>query len=157
MVSGRIPVSDQRGFSLPELMMVIAVLGIITVLGTPLLLSYLEASQTRGAAQELMTLLNQARQLAITSNTSYRVEFDVAGNRLRFVRTSDDTPWVGPGTDGQGYLRLVNNARITAASANPVFASLGSVTPGATITVQNSQGTSSLSVVVSGAGRIRIQ
>jgi prepilin-type N-terminal cleavage/methylation domain-containing protein len=150
-------VTDQRGLGLAELLVVIAVLGIITVLGTPMLLTYLRASETRAAAQELVTFLNQARQLAIARNTSYRVEFDTAGNRLRFVRTSDDTPWVGPGTDGQGYLRLVNNARITAATANPVFASLGSVTPGATITVQNSQGTSSLSVVVSGAGRIRIQ
>ena len=140
--------------------MVIAVLGIITALGTPMLLSYLQASQTRGAAQELVTILNQSRQLAITQNVQHCVEFDTAGNRLRFHQMPGTTAclagtvWLGPGTDSQGWMRLQNQAVITFANANPSFTPLGTAS-GATITVQNSQGTSALNVIVSGAGRIR--
>ena len=156
MVPGRISVNGQRGFTLVELLVVVAVIGIITVTATPLFLSFLDAQQTRGAAQQVATLLNQARQLAIANNTSYRVEVDVAGNRLRFVRTSDNSPWTGPGTDAQGYRKLENQARLTAVTANPTFNSLGTA-GGGTITTRNAHGSSSRNVIVSSSGRIRIQ
>jgi Tfp pilus assembly protein FimT len=138
-----------------ELMIVIAIIGIISIEATPLFMTFLRAMETRGASQELATLLNQARQLAIATNSSYRVEVDTAGNRLRFVNASTSAPWIGPETDSQGYRRLVNQTQLTNVTANPTFNPLGSA-GGGTITVQNAQGTSSLNVVVSSAGRIRI-
>ena len=156
MVPGRIPVTSQRGFTMAELLVVIAVVGIIAMTGTPLFLSFLEGQQTRGAAQQVATLLNQARQLAITTNTSYRVEVDTAGNRLRFVNTANNSPWTGPGTDTLGYRRLENQARLVAVTANPTFNPLGTAGAG-TITTQNVRGSSSRDVVVSSSGRIRIQ
>jgi Tfp pilus assembly protein FimT len=118
-------------------------------------MSFVQSEQTRGAAREVATLLNQARQLAITRNTSYRVEVDTTNNRLRFVKTSDSTAWTGPGTDGSGYMQLANQTKLTAVTANPVFSPLGAANPGGTITVQNAQATSTMNVVVSPAGRIR--
>lgn len=156
MVPGRIPVNGQRGFTMAELLVVIGLIGIIALTATPLFLSFLESQQTRGAAQQVATLLAQARQLAIASNTSYRVEVDVPGNRLRFVNTSNNSPWTGPGTDTQGYRRLENQARLVAVTVNPTFNPLGTAGTG-TITTQNARGSSSLSVVVSSSGRIRIQ
>lgn len=156
MVPGRIPMNRQRGFTMAELLVVIAVIGIIAVTATPLFLSFLEAQQTRGAAQQVATLLNQARQLAIATNASYRVEVDVPGNRLRFVNTSNNSPWTGPGTDLQGYQTLTNQARLAAVTVNPTFNPLGTAGSG-TITTQNARGSSSRNVVVSSSGRIRIQ
>lgn len=154
MVPGRLSVKDQRGFSVTELLVVVAIIGIISVLGMPLFVSFLQAQQLRGAAQEVATLLNQARQLAIARNTSYQVVLDVPENRLRFVRTSDTTPWTGPGTDSSGYRKLENRARLTSAT-NPTFNPLGTAT-GATITVKNAQGDAALNVIVSASGRIRV-
>jgi Tfp pilus assembly protein FimT len=136
-------------------MVAIAVVGIISVGAIPQFVTFLRAMQTRGASQELATVLQQARELAIARNTNYRVEIEPDNNRLRFVRTSDNVVWTGPGTDAQGYRRLVNQARLTNVTANPTFNPLGTA-GGGTITVQNSQGTSSLNVVVSSAGRVRI-
>lgn len=153
MVSRQSRVGGQRGLTLVELMVVIAVIGIISIVATPLFMTFLRAMETRGAAGELVALLHQARELAIARNTSYAVEVDVDNNRLRFVDTSD-APWVGPGTDGQGFRRLQNLSRLTCATANPTFNPLGSA-GGGTITVQNASGTSSLNVVVSQSGRIR--
>lgn len=155
MVFQRNGVGGQRGFTLVELMVAIAVVGIISVGAIPQFVTFLRAMETRGASQELATVLQQARELAIARNTSYRVEIEPDDNRLRFVRTSDNVVWTGPQTDAQGYRRLVNQARLTNVTANPTFNPLGTA-GGGTITVQNLQGTSSLNVVVSPAGRVRI-
>lgn len=154
MVPGRLSVKGQHGFSVAELLVVVAIIGIISVFAMPLFLSFLQAQQLRGAAQEVSTLLNQARQLAIARNASYQVVLDVTENRLRFVRTSDSTPWTGPGTDSSGYRKLENRARLTDVTANPTFNSLGTAT-GATITVKNAEGDAALNVIVSTSGRIR--
>ncbi len=154
MVSRQSRVGGQRGFTLMELMAAIAVIGIISIVATPLFMTFLRAMETRGASQEVAALLHQARELAIARNENYQVEIDVPGNRLRFVRTLDSTAWIGPGTDGQGFRRLQNLSRLTCATANPTFNPLGSA-GGGTITVQNASGTSSLNVVVSQSGRIR--
>lgn len=154
MVSRQSRVDGSRGFTLAELMTAMAVIGIISTIATPLFMTFLRAMETRGASVELTSMLHQARELAIARNTSYRVEVDTAGNRLRFVDTSTNAPWIGPGTDGQGYRRLVNLARLTNRTADPTFNPLGTG-GGGTITVQNAQGSSSLNVVVS-AGRVRI-
>jgi len=156
MVFRQSRVGGQRGFTLVELMIVIAIIGIISAMATPLFMTFLRASETRGASQELAALLHQGRELAIARNTDYRVEIEPDNNRLRFVRTSDNVVWTGPGTDGQGYRRLVNQARLTNPTANPTFTRLGTA-GGGTITVQNAQGTSSLNVVVASSGRIRIE
>ena len=154
-MSGRVS-SNSRGFTVGELLATVSIIGILTALGIPVFVNFLQATSARGAAQELATLLHQARQLAIARNTSYRAEVDVSGNRLRLVRTSDSTPWTEVGTDSQGYRQLQNQTRLTTASANPTFNPLGTA-GGGTITVQDAQGTSTLSVVVSPSGRIQVQ
>lgn len=166
MVSRQSRVGGQRGLTLVELMVAIAVIGIISMMATPLFMTFLRAMETRGAAGELVTLLNQARQMAIATNSSYRVEIEPDNNRLRFVRTSGDAApgcnpgnpgnpvCIGPGTDDQGYRRLENQARLVNVTANPTFNHLGTGNNG-TITVQDSRSSSSLRVRIS-TGRIRI-
>lgn len=154
MVCRRSRVGDQRGFTLAELMTAIAVIGIVSMVGTPLFITFLRASETRGASQELATLLQQARELAIARNTNYQV--NVNGNQLQFVDNSTGNAWIGPGTDNQGFKRLVNQVQLVNPPANPIIFNPLGAARGGTITVQNSQGTSALDVVVSSAGRIRI-
>ncbi len=160
---GRSP-DNPQGFTLVELVVVVAALAILAAITIPFMLSFVQASQTRGAAQELKALLNHARQLAITQNTSYSVEVQVNSNNLLRFCSGTTTPcpaaniWTGPGTDQNGWFRLASQAQIVNATANPGFTSLGAATTGATIRVQNSQQkTSCLEVVVSGSGRISTQ
>ncbi|MBZ0170536.1 hypothetical protein MELA_00008 [Candidatus Methylomirabilis lanthanidiphila] len=149
--------SNSRGLTIAELLVTIGIIGIVSVTAFPVFVNFLQATQTRGAARELVDLLNQARQLAIATNSRYQVEIDTANNRLRFVRTNNGQPWIEPGTDGQGYRRLENQARLSNTN-RPAFAfnPLGTTPDTGTITVQDSSGHSSLGVVVSTTGRIRI-
>ena len=156
-----------RGFSLTELVVVIAVLGITAAIAIPYFLSYLQAAQTRGAAQEVATLLNQARQLAITRNRSVQVAFPAAipANSVRFlfttalpgdvIRADGTRCWIGPGTNGSGFITLSNNAALSAA-APFTFSSLGAATPAVTLTARNQGNTSCMDVVVNPTGRVRV-
>ncbi len=165
---GRASLQNPQGFSLAELVTVVAAIGILAAIAVPFMMSFVQASQTRGAAQELKSLLNHARQLAITQNRSIQIGFPapptgaVPATTLRFLWTTGpplcpdgSRCWIGPGTDGNGYFRLANQAQIVFANANPVFSPLGAAAPAATFRVQNAQGTSCLDIVLSASGRIQ--
>lgn len=149
------------GFTLLELLAVIALVVIVAAIGAPFYLSYQRAQETNGAARELITALNQARQLAITRSSSFSIEAEAnPQNRLRLC-SGVATPcpggsvWTGQGTDGAGWTVLDNGSRIT---QNPriTFNSLGAATATGLLRVQNSSGTGCLDVVVSPSGRIQI-
>jgi prepilin-type N-terminal cleavage/methylation domain-containing protein len=148
------------GFSLVELLAVIGLLVVVAAIGAPFYLSYQQAQETNGAARELVTVLNQARQLAITRGTSFSVEAQTnPDNRLRMCSgTATPCPggvWVGPGTDASGWRVLDNGTRIT---QNPriTFSSLGGASATGSLRVQNTAATGCLDVVVSPSGRIQI-
>jgi prepilin-type N-terminal cleavage/methylation domain-containing protein len=149
------------GFTLLELLAVIALVLVVAAIGAPFYLSYQRAQETNGAARELIVALNQARQLAITRSSSFSVEAEAnPQNRLRLCSgTATPCPggsvWRGPDTDGAGWRVLDNGSRIT---QNPriTFSSLGAATATGSLRVQNSSGTGCLDVVVSPSGRIRI-
>lgn len=149
------------GFSLIELIVLIAVIAIVSALGFPLYLSFQKAQETDGAAREMVAVLNQARQLAITRNTSFSVELQTAPqNRLRFCSGTatpcpGGTVWTGAGTDGSGWMGLDNAANLVLGPAI-TFSSLGAATTSGTLRVQNSSQSSCLDVVVSPSGRIRV-
>jgi prepilin-type N-terminal cleavage/methylation domain-containing protein len=169
MVHRRIPNVGTRGFTLIELVLVVAILGILMVVGMPYFLTYYRTSTLKAGAQELVAVLNQARSLAIKENetvcattgslASYRT-------RIRFVRgncaatstctaTGGVSPciWTGPGTDGSGYVYMSNRIEIRP-TAHPTFGYLGAAS-GSTYTVRaidNTSGTAT--VTISASGRI---
>ncbi|CBE70079.1 MAG: type II secretion system protein GspH [Candidatus Methylomirabilis oxygeniifera] len=155
MVFRQSRVGGECGYTLVELMTALAVIGIVSMVATPLFMTFLRAMETRGASQELATVLQQARELAIARNTNYQI--NVNGNQLQFWDTSTNQAWVGPGTDNQGFRRLVNQAQLVDPPANPIIFNPLGTARGGTITVQNAQdNTSSLDVIVATSGRVRI-
>jgi prepilin-type N-terminal cleavage/methylation domain-containing protein len=158
------PLRDNRihhhGFSLAELLVVIGITGILAVAVLPAFVNVLQTQQVRGAAQELVNLLNQARQLAIATNSRYRVEIDTANNRFCFKQSTDggntySACIAAPGTDNLGYRRLENQAVLSTVNVDPTFNPFGTAN-NSTISVQDSRSSSSLGVVTSNTGRIRI-
>jgi prepilin-type N-terminal cleavage/methylation domain-containing protein len=144
--------SSERGFGVIELMMVLLVIAVITVIGTPNLLRYWQWARLNAGADELAGILAQARGLAIRENRTYCVER--TGNSLRFrAPTCADTIWTGIGTDGNGAFSLSNNMQVTAADAL-TFTGIGGATAQATFTVRNPTTNTTRVVTVTTTGRV---
>ena len=142
----------QAGFSLTELIVVIAIFGVVSLATIPNLVSFQRAAATRAGAQELANIVNRARWLAISNRTmvclvttSYRVQVKTGG--------CAGTNWTGAGTDSNGTFGLQNGMRVT---TNPqvVFSPLGTATTTGSFTVQNTADNSTMTVTVAGSGRI---
>ncbi|MBF8257353.1 MAG: hypothetical protein HW375_2260, partial [Anaerolineales bacterium] len=59
------PDRSQRGFSLAELMVLLAVIGALFSLSLPAFVTYYRAARVRAAAAAVAAYVNQGRQLAI--------------------------------------------------------------------------------------------
>ena len=157
---------DSAGFTVAELLVLLAVVSILCAIGFPLYLSYARAQETDGAARTVVTALNEARQFAITRGISYTVETQTnPNNRMRLTcvvaagSPCTTAVYVGPGTDGSGWRTLENASQIVL-GPSITFTSLGAppVGTGAVrFRVQNSTATGSLDVCVSPSGRIKVQ
>jgi prepilin-type N-terminal cleavage/methylation domain-containing protein len=145
----------ESGFSLGELLAVVAIIGVVTVVATPMFLTYTQAAKLKGGAQELATIINQARQLAITRNTTTCVL--QGANKVRFaVGTCAGIVWTGAGTDASGWFALPDELQVSAATASVVFTHLGTASTAGTYTVRNPADNKTLSVVVALSGRVTI-
>lgn len=146
-----------RGFTMAELLVVIAVLGVLAALLAPFMLTYWKASTLTAGAQELRTVLNQARQLAIRQNTSVCILRTNPSIQLFTNAACTGTAWVGIGTDANGFINLNNNIQISNSTANVVFNYLGGATTAGVYTVVNPiETTRTLTVTVLPSGRLTI-
>jgi Tfp pilus assembly protein FimT len=144
---------NQSGFSLGELLVIVAVIGIVSILATPAFISYSQAARLKAGAQELATIINHARQVAITRNTTSCVL--QATNKVRVaVGTCAGTIWTGAGTDGNGWFTLTEDVRVSAATANVVFTHLGTASTAGIYTVLNPATNRTMRVTVALSGRI---
>jgi len=145
---------NEAGFSLTELIVVVGVIGIIMAASAPFFLSYLRTSALRTGAEEMVTVLNRARQLAIRDNSNMCVTND--GTRVQYhIATCGGTVWTGPGTDVVGFIQLGNNITV-ASGQNVVFTYIGTATVAGTYTVTNPQDSRTMSVIVAPSGRVSI-
>src|SRR5215471_15913855 len=92
------------GFSVPELVVVIAGIGVLFLVMIPFLFSYYQGPAARADGQLMVTLLNQARELAIKHNDSVCVTFPSSSQMPLLLGGCGGTAWVGPGTDGAGTI-----------------------------------------------------
>lgn len=147
--------TDERGFSLTDLIAAIGLIGVLSVVSVPNLLRYWQTSAVNAGADEFATVLARARTLAVTRNTSVCVQVTAATVTLHLVNCAG-VAWTGPGTDSGGVFRLSNNLQI-GGGATATFTSFGSAIPTATFTVTDPKTGLSRSVGVNATGRVTVQ
>jgi prepilin-type N-terminal cleavage/methylation domain-containing protein len=81
-----------RGVTLLELMVVIAIMGILATIAVPSYLTWLPKLRVDGATGEVSSDLQTARMRAVSENTPYAVLFDLAGNSYSVYK---DSNWNG--------------------------------------------------------------
>lgn len=153
----------EQGFGLSELVVVLAVVGLIIAAGIPYFLVYLRNAVLTGGVQEVRDALTRAKQLAITtrqcicvevaSDTTYRFRQGAAAAPCA-VAVCNGTAWTGVGTDASGYLRLENRVRISNGGVSPIFTLFGTAPPGPAIFTVTAPSGATRTVTVTGGGRI---
>ena len=143
---------DRAGLSLLELTVTCAILGIVTVLTVPLMLSASRAFNASRGANEIRAALNQARAVAITTRRNICFQ-SVAGGYSYRLDTCAGAAWVGMDTTAAGTFRPAST--ITLAGGNPIFTPFGTASQTAVITVTSHSGTSK-TVTVLPSGRVTI-
>jgi type II secretion system protein H len=145
------------GFTLVELMVVLAITATVSIVAAPTLLGYWDSWSLQAGARELATAINLGRQLAIATRTSICVDLSDAHLRFRVGGCAGDV-WTGAVTDAAGRIRISDPTTLDISSSGRlVFTTLGAATPGATYTVRHARTHASRAVVVAGSGRISVE
>jgi len=81
----------ERGFSLSEVLTVVAMIGVITLVTVPAMVQLLPQYRIRSAASDAGASLRMIRQKAITTRTPWKVSFDPARERYSFYKLQTPT------------------------------------------------------------------
>ncbi len=148
--------SAEKGFTLLELMIVIAVIGILSAIAAPNLQNYMAQRRLNGAARQVMGDLMAARMKAVSLNQRVKVSF-TSDHEYEIWNDADSSGTVADneGADIEMDIHTDYYDVTFSASANPVFQTRGTVSPGSTITLTNSSGSKYVKVALI-TGRIKI-
>jgi len=103
-------IKRDEGVSLIELVIVVAIIGILALIGIPQYGQFIAKGKARRAADELLQNVRLTRTMAIKENGAYLITFDPAANNYRIG--FDDN---GDGDlldDADGYERDINGNRV---------------------------------------------
>ena len=154
----------EPGFTLIEVMIVIAVFGIMAAIAIPAFMKLLPGMRLNGSARDIFVTMNQVRMGAVAKNSTGNIHFYSTTNYAAWV----DNPLAGsPGTlDGNGVDTLLKNGTtetgVTISQDIPnskfTYNSRGlpsGTSTASTITLTNSEGAVK-TVVVNALGVVKI-
>jgi prepilin-type N-terminal cleavage/methylation domain-containing protein len=111
--------SGQAGFSMVEVMIVVAIIMIISAMAAPNIMSSLRLVKLRGGASSMINIFEQARMLAVRNNRGYMVLPTVAqGTTYWYVDANNNQ------TMDAGEPAVALPQSVTAAAAPPSNATL---------------------------------
>lgn len=137
------------GFSIAEVMVVLAIVGGVALIAVPDLISQLPRYRLAGAARQVMGDLMWARMQAVTQRNEFRI-IVIDDHRYQILDDDDSDGAVGSGEAVR--LRDIHREYPDVAishTANPIFFPRGSASMG-TITLTNASGTRKLRVHITG-------
>ncbi len=147
---------NKKGFTLLELMIALAVMGIIAAIAAPNFSYYMAERRLNGAARMVMSDLMMARQKAVSQNNQFKVFFntDHHGYRILDDDNGDGSTTTGEAVEVKDIQRDYYDVTFSA-SADPVFSPRGTAF-GTTVTLTSARTGGSRYVRVASTGRVKI-
>ena len=144
-----------RGYALSELVVVVAIIGIMASAAVPWLLSALPGATVTWGAREIQGSLMRAKMLAMSTRQTICVKV-VAGG-YQFVQGGcAGTVWTGPGTDSTGTFRpSPSSFTVSNSGTSPIFTPFGNASQTGVLTV-TAKGGGSRTVTVTASGQVTI-
>lgn len=155
--------SNQSAFSLIEVMVIVAIIGILAVIGGPDILQMMPGIRLNNAVQRIVTDLQFARMRSIATAKECRLNFDASTESYRIEQgdRSSGSSWPGTLIDqerrfhdnsNQFYQKDINISSVT---QNPIFNPKGLCSTTSTIKFENGNGVKK-KVTVNIAGGIKV-
>jgi len=150
--------TNSKGFTLIELMIVIAILGILAGIAAPNFQTYMAQRRLNGAARQVMTDLMAARMKAVSLNQKVKVFFKSDQEKVHEYEIWNDADGNGTVDNGEGDdierdIHPDYHDVTFSASANPFFQPRGTAV-GSTIALTNSSEFKYVKVALT--GRVKI-
>jgi prepilin-type N-terminal cleavage/methylation domain-containing protein len=123
-------VPKQRGFSLLEIMAVLAIAMIVTAMSGMMMMNLRNQYRLRTSTVDLSALLQRARMQAVRDNRNYQVVIDPLAQPQRvFVDLNKDGLWTqgAPGVTGDPVIQMQNGVTVqlgTSGAGNPTVPNL---------------------------------
>jgi Tfp pilus assembly protein FimT len=143
----------ERGFTVTELVVFVAIVGLLSVMTVPFFVRYYQAAAARADVQTVITMFNQARELAIKQNGNVCVTLPDNSHMALVQGSCGGAVWIGAGTDSAGNLALPPGFTITPAST-VTFNYLGAADAIRTYTMINSTTGGTMTISISMTGRV---
>lgn len=146
----------QSGFTLIEMMIVLAIFAIVAAIAIPNFMSLLPGMRLNGAARQVMGDLMAARMNAVKQNNRFRVFFNSPGTNQYQILDDDDNDGSADTGEEITTKNIQDNYHDVSFSSttNPIFYPRGTAY-GTTVTVTNSSGSKDVKVAIT--GRVKIE
>lgn len=150
-----------KGFSLIELLIVIAIIGIMAGIAAPLFNKYRHNTNLKEAARDFSSDIALYRQRAVAENIHYKITFDQPANNYTVQKETasgsgvyiDLVPAVTKGTGVYGQVIIADDPTPTIASIT--FSPRGTMSAG-TITLKHTIRLSTAAIITNITGRVYV-
>jgi len=149
-------VRSSKGFTLAELLTVVAVMGIMSAIAIPSFLSFQPAMRLNGATREVFSKLNHARAQAVEDNRTYKVVVPDNHTITTWIDTNaDDNVDIIESPDANDIQLNYSDVTIAVSNNTPIqFNSRGTTNGARTYTL--TRGSSTKTITVSVTGNVKI-